>query len=72
MGIKSFFGRIFIVIICFLFLLFVLEMGMRLSGWVLSSHQRQINLSLAGGKDGYRILCLGESTTARGGVDSWP
>jgi tetratricopeptide (TPR) repeat protein len=67
-GLKNFLFPIFIILL----LLFVLEGTMRLGGWVLSAHQRQMNARLTKQKSEYRILCLGESTTARGGNDSWP
>jgi tetratricopeptide (TPR) repeat protein len=55
------------------FLFFVLlEGGMRLGGLILSllqEHRNQVSLKH---KDVFRIMCLGESTTAQGGPDSYP
>src|SRR5260221_9613885 len=52
--------------------LIVLELLLRLSGVVFLTMQGFRNtMSLKGGGE-YRILALGESTTALGGEDSWP
>jgi tetratricopeptide (TPR) repeat protein len=49
-----------------------LEMSLRLSGWVFLHRQEGRNtLSLKQHGD-YRILCLGESTTALGGPNAYP
>jgi len=45
---------------------------MRFAGIVLSLQNERINKAQLSKKGDYLILCLGESTTARGGVDSWP
>ncbi|MCB9757313.1 MAG: tetratricopeptide repeat protein [Candidatus Omnitrophica bacterium] len=52
--------------------LLILEGGLRLGGWVFISLQEKGNQSnVAAGKE-YRILCLGESTTALGGEQAYP
>ena len=48
----------------------ILELGLRIGGFVLSSYQRSMNKE--GSDADYRILCLGESTTAMEGEYSWP
>ena len=49
-----------------------LEIAMRAAGWAVLALQEQRNrLALKQG-GGFRILCLGESTTAWGGKDSYP
>src|SRR3989338_631778 len=50
----------------------LLEIGLRVGGFVFLARQQYSNrLSLEQKRD-YRILCLGESTTAFGGEDSYP
>ena len=52
--------------------LIAIELGMRAGGWVFFQIQDEANrLSLDGSEDSV-ILCLGESTTALGGDDSYP
>jgi len=52
--------------------LILLEIGLRIAGFVVLSLQEGANKrSLKGGSE-YVILCLGESTTAVGGDDSYP
>ena len=45
--------------------LVVLELGLRLAGWTLSSYQQYANNKALRNKSQYTIMCLGESTTAR-------
>jgi tetratricopeptide (TPR) repeat protein len=45
--------------------LVLLESGLWLGGWAFLSFQEHSNKAVSGGKNVYRILCLGESTTAR-------
>jgi tetratricopeptide (TPR) repeat protein len=52
--------------------LVLLEAGLRFSGWVFSSVQEYRNKLSLRNKGTYRILCLGESTTALGGENSYP
>ena len=42
----------------------LLELGLRLGGWAFLSLQEHKNKVVSKDKDAYRILCLGESTTA--------
>jgi len=50
----------------------LLEVGLRLSGFVLLSMQEHRNAVSIRQKGSYRILCLGESTTQFGGNHSYP
>ena len=50
--------------------LVLLELGLRIGGFVVSSYQRSMNKE--GSDTDYNILCLGESTTAMGEDYSWP
>ena len=52
--------------------LILLEMGLRVGGFIFSSLQEYRNISSIKKKSEYRIMCLGESTTAIGGEDSYP
>ena len=52
--------------------LLIIEAGLRLGGHVFSSRQERKNTASLSRKGAYRILCLGESTTALGGSSSWP
>jgi len=62
-----------ILIFLGIFLSFIiLEAGMRLSAFVLLKIQESQNAISPGSQDVYRILCLGESTTALGGQRSYP
>jgi len=42
----------------------ILEIGLRLGGWILLSIQENKKCIYASNKDTYRIMCLGESSTA--------
>ncbi len=55
----------------FVTLLFA-ELSMRTIGWTLLTLQNRRNKVAVREKGVVTILCLGESTTARGGADSWP
>jgi Flp pilus assembly protein TadD len=62
-----------ILIILGIFLFFVLlEIGLRLGGFIFLTLQEYRNKVSLMQKGEYRILCLGESTTAAGGKDSYP
>ncbi len=50
----------------------ILETGLRLSGFIFLFLQEHKNRVVMQRKDTYRIMCLGESTTALGGDDSYP
>ena len=52
--------------------LLFLEAGLRLGGWLFLSLQEQANRRAVGPGQEYRVLCLGESTTALGGENSYP
>ena len=52
--------------------LVILEIGLRIGGFVFFSAQEYKNRLAIRNKGAYRILCLGESTTAMGGENSWP
>ncbi|MCB9772114.1 MAG: tetratricopeptide repeat protein [Candidatus Omnitrophica bacterium] len=52
--------------------LLLLEVGLRFGGWLFLTLQENANLkSIEPGRE-YRIICLGESTTALGGANSYP
>ncbi|HBA60498.1 MAG TPA: hypothetical protein DCZ92_06720 [Elusimicrobia bacterium] len=53
-----------------LFALLSAEAALRLGGFAYRAAQERRN-RIAVGREGYRIMCLGESTTA-GGEDAWP
>ncbi|MDD5130445.1 MAG: tetratricopeptide repeat protein [Candidatus Omnitrophica bacterium] len=50
----------------------LLEAGLRIAGLAISLPQEDKNLAALGGNNQYRIMCLGESTTAFGAENSWP
>lgn len=50
----------------------LLEVGLRIGGFVLLHLQERANLASLEEKGEFVILCLGESTTALGGQDSYP
>jgi tetratricopeptide (TPR) repeat protein len=50
----------------------VLEGGLRLGGWVFIFLQEKGNRQSVATREEYRILCLGESTTALGGEQAYP
>ncbi len=52
--------------------LVVLEAGLRMGGSIFLFIQERRNTGRLEQKDAYRIMCLGESTTALGGEDSYP
>ena len=62
--------KILLVFIGIFLALVFLEVFLRVGGFILSSYQRAHNKE--GLDTDYRILCLGESTTALGGKYSWP
>jgi len=63
--------KIALVFLAFILFAGALEMSLRLGGFVLSSMQEHRNQVAIQKKGDYRILCLGESTTA-GGQESYP
>lgn len=56
----------------FIMALLLLELGLRIGGWVLLSLQESENKIVVSPQEQYRIMCLGESTTFIGGEDSYP
>ena len=61
-----------LLIILGVFLTFILlEVGLRIAGGIVLYLQERHN-HLSSNPNEYRILCLGESTTALGGEDSYP
>ncbi len=61
-----------ILVIFGIFLSFILlETGLRIAGFVILSRQEHRNMVSIRQRGAYRIMCLGESTTA-GGEDSYP
>jgi tetratricopeptide (TPR) repeat protein len=50
----------------------LLEIGLRVAGFVITSSQEIVNQFSLRAKDSYVIMCLGESTTFFGGNDSYP
>lgn len=59
---------VFGVLVC----LIALEVGLRFSGSLLLYFQNKRNVQSIKKENSYRILCLGESTTAIGGKNSYP
>lgn len=55
----------------FLFLV-IAELGLRAAGLILTAFQERRNIISISKKDTYRIMCIGESTTALGGAGSYP
>jgi hypothetical protein len=55
-----------------LFSIIVLEISLRLGGFIYLSWQQYRNTLSARQNHTYRIMCLGESTTAMGGENSYP
>ncbi len=64
--------KIFLVAGGMLVFLFLLEFGLRLGGFVFLSVQEYRNQLAIRQRGAYRIMCLGESTTALGGGNSYP
>ena len=62
-GVTSIFRKTIVVLSGLILSLVLLEAGLRLSGFILSSMQESENLRSIKQKGVYRILCLGESTT---------
>jgi len=64
--------KIFLLVFSVLFGLILLESGLRIAGAVFISVQERRNIESVQKANAYRILCLGESTTAFGGEHSYP
>jgi tetratricopeptide (TPR) repeat protein len=56
--------KVSLLIFSFFLFIILLETGLRLAGFILSSIQEYRNLQSAKQKGAYRIMCVGESTTA--------
>jgi len=63
--------KVTVIILGYLFAVILLELGLRIGGFVFSSLQEHRNITSLKQKGTYRIMCLGESTTAFGGECSW-
>lgn len=68
----SFKQKITLVVFGLFLSLAFLEIGLRVGAVMLFSSQETRNLASLRQKDTYRIMCVGESTTALGGRDSYP
>ncbi len=64
--------KLFLISLGVFLFIFFLEIFLRLGGFLFLFLQERKNVLSLKGKGGYRILCLGESTTALGGNDSYP
>ena len=64
--------KIFLALFGIVAALCLLEIGLRIGGAIFVFLQDQHNRSAIKAKGSYRILCLGESTTALGGKKSYP
>ena len=63
--------KFFLIVFGVILTLVLLEIGLRLAGSAVLFLQERHN-QLTSGQQRYRILCLGESTTALGGQDAYP
>lgn len=68
----SFHQKIVLVVLGILIFTVFLEGGLRLGGFILLSLQEYRNINAIRQKGTYRIMCLGESTTALGDRNSYP
>ena len=64
--------KILLVFFGFFLTVILLEVGLRVGGFVFLSFQEGSNRVSLDQNDSFRILCLGESTTALGGDNSYP
>ncbi len=64
--------KIFLVIFGLFLCIVLLEIGLRIGGFLFLSIQGYRNRIAVQRKGTYRIMCIGESTTALGGNDSYP
>ena len=69
---KNVIQKIAVVIFGLVAALVLLELGIRIGGFIFSSVQERRNITSMKQKGAYRIMCIGESTTAFGGRSSWP
>lgn len=68
----SFRQKIALVIFGIVLLGILLEIGLRIGGFVFLAVQEHRNMVSMRKAEAYKIICLGESTTAIGGKDSYP
>mgnify|MGYP001766740497 CR=1 FL=1 len=73
-AVKSLFARLAVFLAGLLIAVLALECGLRAASWLSGLLQRQMNLRTLhrSGQSAIRILCLGDSTTAIGGENSFP
>ena len=64
--------KIFLIILGLFLFIVLLEMSLRLGGFIFLSLQERRNKEAVYKRGTYQIMCLGESTTAFGGRDSYP
>src|SRR3989338_4125327 len=64
--------KILLVILGASLSIIIIEIGMRTAGFLYLSLQEHRNKISLDKKGAYRIMCLGESTTAYGGENSYP
>ena len=64
--------KIFLVLFGLIVALLLLELALRIGGWLLLSSQERDHRIAVSSQEQYRIICLGESTTFFGGEDSYP
>ena len=61
-----------LILLGFLLTIILLESGLRLGGFILSYLQKGNNQIAMQQEDAFRVMCIGESTTAIGGKNSYP
>ena len=64
--------KIILIVLGFLLFIFLVEISLRVGKYIFFSSQEYQNKIALSQKDAYRILCLGDSTTAFGAKQSWP
>lgn len=69
---NSFLKKILFIILFVFLVLAIAEGALRLGGWAYLVYQDQQNRGKIKRSGDFRILCIGESTTAVGGNDSYP
>jgi len=69
---KERWGRLLLVLLGLVLGAVLIELGMRAAGLVAVRLQERENRESLAGRESFVILCLGESTTALGGEDSYP
>lgn len=65
-------GKLTLIVFGIFLAILLLEIGLRAGGFLFLSAQEHRNKASLTKQSDYRILCLGESTTALGGADSYP